>query len=168
MGDENTEQAIQQFKYDRLYELKLDSVYKHYALASIRQHPDKELINTFVKLFHLWIFKPEDARAWSFAYLVPWFVILALFVIGLTKTYSWPRHRHAYLFIMYWNAIVVLFFALPRYQTMMKIALIPFAGCGAEVLMRYCQNKWGHYAFFKTKHIFRRRSPKSPSNYSPP
>lgn len=135
--DESIHQQAKVFEKNDSFEMNLNMVYLHHALESIKDQPLKELKNIFVKIFHLWIFNPSEPRTRNIFYFVPWIIILLLFVIGAVKTCSWQKHHFAYLFLAHTTVIAILFVAIPRYQTMMKIVIISFAGYGAEIMIRH-------------------------------
>jgi hypothetical protein len=133
-GDEKIEDYTKKYKNEPNYELKMSNFLSELGLKNIRENPKEEIKNTFVKIFQFWIINPDDKRTGNIFYLVPWLIILTLSIIGLYKSCSWKKYKYVYLFILYHTIIAILFFALPRYQTMMKIALIPFAAYGIDLL----------------------------------
>jgi hypothetical protein len=109
------------------FELVFNKYYFNKAIESIPNNLTLELEYPFIKIFNLFVMNPDDDRSYNPLYLIPSILILLLAIIGIIKTYSISKFKFIYLFIFYSTLIVVIFFALPRYQTMMKIALIPFA-----------------------------------------
>jgi 4-amino-4-deoxy-L-arabinose transferase-like glycosyltransferase len=135
-GDDKLLTELQSMRKYKDYEVRMNEVYWKSALSSIKENPEEEIIYPFTKLFDLWIFNPSDTRTNNFLYLFPWFLILLFSMYGLIISFSWKDHKFSYLFLIFFNIVTVIFFALPRYQTMMKIALIPFAAFGLEKLIR--------------------------------
>jgi 4-amino-4-deoxy-L-arabinose transferase-like glycosyltransferase len=134
-GDETIDRQLKKYQNDKLFEIKMNEIYVSHAFNTIKAQPAKELLNSFVKIFHLWIFNPRDSRTRNLLYVIPWFIVLGLFIFGAAKTCSWQGHYYTYLFLIFTTVIAVVFFVLPRYQTMMKIALIPLAAYGAEKII---------------------------------
>ncbi len=116
-------------------------MYFEYAFASINKYQSRELIYSFTKLFHLFFFYPGDQRVFNIFYLFPWFLLLGFSLHGIIKTFSWNKYKSIYLFIVYSCLIGIIFFVLPRYQTMMKIALIPFAAYSINSLIEASKRK---------------------------
>jgi 4-amino-4-deoxy-L-arabinose transferase-like glycosyltransferase len=131
-GDSTVFNRISSFRNEDNFEVLANNFYLKSAINSIIENPIDEASYTFIKLFNLWILSPNDNRTYNIYYLIPWFILLPLFVYGLIKSASWKTHNYSYLFFIFFCAVVVIFFALPRYQTMMKIVLIPFAAYGIE------------------------------------
>jgi len=104
------------------------------ALRNIYRNPVEELGYVLEKIYDLWLFNPDDLRSANYFYLIPWFILITLFLLCLIKSFNWNKQKFIFLFLIYINLIVIVFFCLPRYQTMMKIALIPFAGEGIKIL----------------------------------
>lgn len=139
--DPSVEREIKNFEPGESYELKMNDAYFGHAIESIKAWPVRELQNIPVKIFHLWLFNPDEPRTSNLVYSIPSIALVLLFLGGTLKTKSWSKHRFAYLFLAHSTVIAVVFFALPRHQAMMKIGIIPFAGAGAEEMFRWLQNK---------------------------
>ena len=134
-GDDSLNAQFRSIKDDENYEVKMNYIYLENAIKSIKENPDKEIIYPFIKLFHLWIMNPSYERTNHPIYFVPWFALLLISIYGLIKSASWKNHKFTYLFLIFFNSVAIIFFALPRYQTMMKIALVPFAAYGFEMIL---------------------------------
>jgi 4-amino-4-deoxy-L-arabinose transferase-like glycosyltransferase len=142
-ADEEIVEKLIQFKADPNFELQMNQIYLQKGFENIVEDPYRELKYVFIKLFHLWIFNPRDERTTSIYYIVPWFVILGLLLISLTYSINRLSHKYLYLFLLYFHIVVILFFCLPRYQTMMKIMIIPFASEGFRLLVnRIIKKNW--------------------------
>ena len=116
------------------YEVEMNRIYIKHAAKTIKERPGAILGNAFEKLFQLWVLNPNDERSGHVLYFLPWFLMLGLFLVGVFADSSWRSHQYLFLFLIHSSAIAFIFFALPRYQTMMKIAVIPFAAYGIEVI----------------------------------
>jgi 4-amino-4-deoxy-L-arabinose transferase-like glycosyltransferase len=125
--DPYTENEIKNLiKYDN-YELKVNELYFSEAIKSIKQNPFQEIKNSVIKISQLWIFNIDNKHLRNPFYILPWLLILALALTGLIKHYDWNRYEEFYLFLISTTIVAVLFFVIPRYQTMFKIILLPFA-----------------------------------------
>lgn len=136
-GDDKLYSELNKYKDSSNFELYMSKVFYDFAFAAIRENPVRELRFTFEKLYNLWIVNPKYPRANHVLYLVPWLVILPLSLFGLWKSRSPEKYKYFYMFFIYSSLLAILFFALPRYQTMMKIALVPFAGYALSVFIEY-------------------------------
>ena len=132
-GDENIYAQLYSIRNDKDYEIKMNDLYMQETFKSITENPENEIVYPLIKFFHLWIVNPNDERTSNLFYLIPWIIILSFSIIGLIFSVSWKIHKYSYLFFIYFTLLVVIFFALPRYQTMMKIALVPFAAYASEI-----------------------------------
>ena len=140
-ADEEIVEELIQFKTNPKYEVQMNEYYLKKGIENIIKDPYQELKYVFIKLFHLWIFNPQDERTFSVFYLVPWFVILVMFILFLNNSIDRLSHKYLYLFLLYFHIVVILFFCLPRYQTMMKIMIIPFASEGFRILLNRITRK---------------------------
>lgn len=134
-GDSTMMREIATYRDSPVFEVNMNDIYVQEAMRSIRDKPSREISYTFTKLFHLWLFNPDDRRALHPAYLVPWIALLACFIIGLFNRRLVAADMMPLLLFWATGTIVcVLFFALPRYQTLLKPALLPVVAVGAEKL----------------------------------
>jgi hypothetical protein len=127
-ADDKIDVLLKEIKISERFELDLNELYNKQAWSSIKQigfYGEVKLAAQ--KLFHLWIFYPEDKKSTNLFYLLPWLILLTLSLIGIFKTIDLSKYVILYAFYFYHSILAVAFFALPRYQTMMKITLIPFA-----------------------------------------
>ena len=133
-GDETTIKQVAEIVSGPKYELDLNRVYFNRALQFISAHPGAEVLNSVKKAGQFWLFNPDEERALTPWYLFPWIILLAAGLAGAIVGGSWRHHSITLLFLVYSTVVVLVFFALPRYQTMMKIAIVPFAALGFEYL----------------------------------
>jgi 4-amino-4-deoxy-L-arabinose transferase-like glycosyltransferase len=135
-GNDITNKEIIDIKRDNKFELNLNRVYLTNSLRYIKNNPGPTVRDMFVKIYHLWVIDTSDNRSYLWTYILPSIFLLVLFIFGFIKTYSWERYGYGYLFLIYSTIIAAVFFTLPRYQTMMKILIIPFAAYGIEMLVK--------------------------------
>jgi len=102
-------------------------MYFEESFKTIKSQPLKEILNSFAKIFQLWIFDPNWEYSLHPLYFLPWLITLFLALSGIIRNYSWTRFEIFYLFLITTTIIAILFFVIPRYQTMFKILLLPFA-----------------------------------------
>jgi hypothetical protein len=134
-GDEHTESEIAKLKRDNSFELEMCRVYSGYAIKYMREHPADVLMKIPVKLFNLLIADPDNPRTGSIVYLSFCIGFFLLFFYGLCLSFDPRRHLYLYLFLLYFMIVSSVFLVLPRYQTMMRIGMLPFAAYGAEILL---------------------------------
>jgi 4-amino-4-deoxy-L-arabinose transferase-like glycosyltransferase len=133
-ADQAIADELLQYKNDPNFELRMNELYINKALENLIHNPPKELEYIFIKLYHLWVFNPNDERTGYYIYIILWFLLITFFVISIRNTFNWQNQKYLYLFLLYFHLIVILFFCLPRYQTMMKIGLVPFSGNGIWIM----------------------------------
>lgn len=133
-SDEVVDSRKQSVPLDSAYELSIDGIYRTRVWENVKASPGREVVSALQKVLYLWLADPEEPRALHPLYLVPWAVILAAFVYGIRVSGPAGRHLPIYTYLGYTTLIAALFFVLPRYQTMMKVALIPMAAAGVREL----------------------------------
>ena len=134
-ADQEIVNNLLKYKDDPNFELRMNELYSNKGFENIIKNPSMEFGYVFTKLFHLWIYNPQDERTKSIFYLGPWLILIILFLMSLNNSFSWRGQKYIYFFLIYFNLLVIFFFCLPRYQTMMKLAIIPFAGDGLRILV---------------------------------
>ncbi len=141
-GDSTIIKDIAAYKNSSDYEIIMSDIYYRAAIKSMRINHKKEIENTLKKMFNLWIINPADNRAFNPAYLIPWLALIILFIIGI-----FAQNNNYFIlkpFFLYWLASTVtsvIYFALPRYQTLLKPTLLPFAAAGALHLWQLLKNR---------------------------
>lgn len=123
------------------FEIIYNKYYTEKAAMYIWNNPLIFLKSAFIKVFHLLIMNPDDARTKSLFYLIPSLFVVILSVLGIIKFFDFTKYKYIYLFILSSILISVIFFALPRYQIMMKIALIPFCASYIYYLFGLIRNR---------------------------
>ena len=132
------ENKIVSMKGNKNFELLANKIYMKKATDYLTAHPFNEILKGFCNIFYLWTYVPEDRRSLHPLYLIPWILLLLFSIIGIFKTISREKFIYFYMFFIYHSALAFILFVLPRYQTQMKIALIPFAAYG----LVYINNKF--------------------------
>lgn len=137
-GEDETEAKISKLGMDNL-ELKVNKIYQDKAVSFIEENPDEVIKNAFVKLYYFWVYYPKDQRSLQLIYLIPSLILLILFSIGTATSFDWKKHQFAYIFFVFSSVVVVIFFPLARYQTMMKIVMIPFCAYALNEIGNFFQ-----------------------------
>ncbi len=136
-GDAQTANEITRLPRNDNFEVFSNRMYLKHAEKFIKDHPAAVLSGWLQKASDLWLVNVHDPTGRSANLVQDLFslILFVLFVVGLRKSWS-GRHLYSYLFLGCWTLTAMVFFVLPRYQTMMRIAVLPFAGYGIEVLWR--------------------------------
>ena len=151
-SNEDIKRDILSLPQKQNFEVQIDRIYQRQAFNFIISHPWQEISNIPVKLFHLWVFSPLQKRSNNYLYQLISLCFFIFSIIGLLVTFSWQKHRYLYLMLIYSMVIGLLFFTLPRHQTMMKIILLPLAGAGLEFLWNLFKQKRSNSEMSKNNH----------------
>jgi len=139
-SDEYIVKEARKIPHDQYYEVALNKLYSRRALEFIVKEPERVVKNFGNKLYSFWIRNSDDERSDHPLYFVPWLVLLGLGLLGFLRT---PLYLHlpSVAYLASCTIIVLVFFALPRHQTMMKIAIVPFAAVGLSYLYSWLRLK---------------------------
>lgn len=129
-ADDEIAAQLKKYKDKANFELKMNQTMFSFGIQSIKQNPARDLLLSIEKIIYLWLFDYNNPRTFHALYLIPAFALIIFFIIGVYKFFSWEKHKYILFFLMYFTFITFIFFTLSRYQTMMKIALIPFGAKG--------------------------------------
>lgn len=140
-SDSKIEEAKYTIVPDFRYESKLNEVSFNRTIELIEQNPNFLIPRAFDKIKSFFLYYSYDERTTNLAYLIPWLSLLALSIIGIIKSLSFKKHYFLYLFLIYHLVIAMVFFTLPRYQTMYKIALLPFAALTIDFIVTKLKSK---------------------------
>ncbi|MGE3799619.1 MAG: hypothetical protein AB7H80_01215 [Candidatus Kapaibacterium sp.] len=132
--------ALKDVRSDQ-YEVVMSKEYQKLAVAYIKEHPGEVASNSILKFFWFFSYIPFYPESGNLLYLLPTIGLFLLSLYGVIRTFSWRRFWHFYLFFLTSTVVVVLFFPLPRYQTMMKILQLPFAAYGLLLLLSIWRKK---------------------------
>lgn len=123
------EKEVNSLSKDNL-EIEMSKYYLKDAVSFIEKNPYVVIKNLFLKIFYFWFYYPMDKRTLNLFYLIPSLIVLIFFVFGIMKSFNWKRYDIIYLFFIFSSIIALIFFPMVRYQTMMKIAMVPFCSFG--------------------------------------
>lgn len=125
----NTLSKIHNFNGDTSkIELFLNKIYTKEALYYIEENPVEATLNFGKKILYFWVFNPFERESKNPIYYLPWLLMLSLGILGFIK--SKEKSAIFYLIIIYHTAVATIFLPLMRYQTMMKVVLIPYVAFG--------------------------------------
>jgi len=143
-GEEIMIEKVKELPRDKSFEIHLNQLYLNRAINYIKENPIRFVSNGFRKQFELWFFNLSDTRAKLLIYLIPAISIFCLFIIGIIRTFNVSKYKYFYLFFLQATILSAIFFSLPRYQTMMKVLMLPFAVIGMfflfDIFKRYVFN----------------------------
>lgn len=134
-SDEAIGRQAARLPFDRHYEVEMNNLFFQGSFQYIRDHTLQDFVHAGQKLLRFWIITPEDRRSGAALYVVPWLILLTLGIVGMVRLRAWASHRPEWIFLLCYTIVAVSFFVLPRYQTMMKVAIIPFAGSAVFSLL---------------------------------
>jgi hypothetical protein len=141
-GDATIKQYVPRLPQTEKFELALDSLYRAHAIDFIIHNPECIAQYSIEKLFHLWIYIPLQPRHYYGFYQAISITILLFFLVGIVSSWSWKRHKYFYIFFIYSTIIAIIFFTLPRHQTMMRIGMLPFIGIGMAVVWNKIKSRF--------------------------
>lgn len=133
-GDEEIMKEIKKYRGEFRFEWYYNNIYYEAAFEAIEEQPLKQIEYAASNLYKLILIDFNDAKSTHPLNAIPWILLLIAAAYGMYKTFSFKKYDMLYIFILYSAAMVIIFFYLPRYQTMMKIALIPFAAYTCSLL----------------------------------
>jgi 4-amino-4-deoxy-L-arabinose transferase-like glycosyltransferase len=139
-GDDEIKEKISRLSSKNL-EVELNNIYKGEVISYVKDNPIDVIKNMFLKLLYLWFYYPNDQRASNLIYLLPTLILNIFFIIGVLSSKDWNKYKLFYLFFIYSSLVAIIFFPMIRYQTMMKILMIPFCAFGIIKLSKYLRWK---------------------------
>lgn len=131
----NTLEKLNNFKGDTSrIELFLNDMYKKETVNYITSDYTVSTVNFVKKFFYYWFVNPNEEKALNLIYIVPWFFLLSLSIMGFVKRKKLPTIIA--MIIIYHTILAIVFIPLLRYQNMMKIVLIPIAAYGLIEILK--------------------------------
>ncbi|MFM8473671.1 MAG: hypothetical protein ACKOBV_09155 [Candidatus Kapaibacterium sp.] len=132
-SDESLRAQLRALPFDKSIECRIDSVHRVAAWTTIAQDPVRALTRASDKVFSLLTIDRLDARSMHPVYLLQSIVFLLLSAAGYVLM---RRSGHApptviRTYVICTIITTAVFFCLPRYQTMLRIAFVPYAGYAA-------------------------------------
>jgi hypothetical protein len=115
-------------------ELFLNKMYKEEAFDYLNGDIGEVATNFGKKIFYFWAFNPNEGKFDIVAYGIPWAIMLFFAIFGFVKSENKSSILCAIL--LYHTAVAAVFVPLLRYQTMMKVALLPYLGYGIYSLFK--------------------------------
>ncbi len=139
-ADDRMDSLKSELKFSEQYELEYIELQKQEAISQIKADPLQAFASGFTKLCHLWGYYPYSNQVKHLLYIVPWFLMLGLAIWGGVKS-KISDFKIEYIMLFYHSFIAFIFFAIPRYQTMMKFWLLPLVGWGIYMIYETIQKK---------------------------
>lgn len=139
-GDERLIEAEKLLPQNEQYEIAFNNMYLKYTIDYIKEYPFNTIKNIPLKLFDLWIFDRhyEMKNLFYSLYSLLFFII---FTVGVTKSLS-SKYVFMYIIFCFFSVLIAIFFCRPRYQTMMRIVMIPFVAIGIETFYFFAKLKY--------------------------
>jgi 4-amino-4-deoxy-L-arabinose transferase-like glycosyltransferase len=115
-------------------EIAMNNLYKKKAADFIFSQPKIAITNAFLKLFDLWIYNMHYERIKNYAamFVYPFFFLFSL--LGFIRFYAPHKFAFEICFFIASSISAMIFFTIPRYQTMLHIIMIPFFAAGIMFL----------------------------------
>lgn len=126
-SDDTLDARLAAVPVDSAYEPTVDALYRGRVVELISEDPWAVPGRAVAKILSLWLVDPGDERAGNMFYVLPWGLLLLAFLWGVSRT---RPALPVLMVVAYSTLLAALFFVLPRYQTMMKVMLVPFAAVG--------------------------------------
>ncbi len=133
-SDDSLRARIRALPFNEHIELSVDSLHRAEALRTIREQPMRELGLSAQKLLNFITIDTSDSRSMHLAYLVPSCLLILLLIIGLQRQLNQRIgiQPELWIYIICSCITVVIFFPLPRYQSMMRVGIIPIVALAAD------------------------------------
>lgn len=112
------------------FEIIQKDIFTKHAINYIKGDIQRSIISGFDNIFKYIFIQYKDARSLHPLYLIPWIIMLAISVFGIIKSRGKPINKFVYFYILSNIVSVFIFFAIPRYQTIAKIVLVPYFAYG--------------------------------------
>jgi hypothetical protein len=135
-GNPYIDRTVSTLPHDSTFELAYNRLYTDQALDWIRSSPRQAMKKIPGKLFDLWVYSTMQEQRLFWAQCAVSIMLLIFFAIGFIRSFSLSAHMPLYLYLLHATLVTIVFFALPRHQTMMRIGMLPFVGVGTEYLLR--------------------------------
>lgn len=137
-SDDSLRAQLRALPFDAQIECRIDSVHREAALDAIAMNPAREAALTADKVLSLLTIDRRDPRSMHPVYLLQSVVFLiataAGFVYMRRERIALPVVARVFILCSVFTAAV--FFCLPRYQSMLRIAFVPYAGYALYSLSR--------------------------------
>jgi len=116
--------------HEKSFETTINKMFLEETVKHIRKNSEKNVFRIFEKVFHLWGFYYYDIRTFNLIYLLPWIGFLYLFFSSFFIHRNFKKNKYIYIYLATATLTAILFFALLRHQTIMKIAMMPIIADG--------------------------------------
>lgn len=120
-------------------EMAMERVYKEDVISYISKNPSQYVQNTITKFFDLWVLNTKDTHVEILITGILSIGLLIPFLPGIQRSFSVKTFALEYSYFALSTITAMLFFVLPRYQTMLHMVMVPFCAVGIDIFM----SKWG-------------------------
>ncbi len=121
------------------FEIAQNDVYWNEGNEFIRANPQQAITNDLQKIWDLWFFSLKENRAAYFWQIFVSVFLCLTFFVGIFSISGKSRYKIEYGYFITSTIVSALFFALPRYQTMLHTVMVPF--CANGVVWIYSKYK---------------------------
>jgi len=126
------------------WELQKDAVYKRAALNYIRSHPWQTVKVTFMKFVYFWGIDITYPLARHPLYWMSWAAVLFLAIVGVVRAVKRKiKASLLYLYLIFYTAIEMIAFVLPRHRLFIEPFVLIFASYGLYTFYKQLKIKRG-------------------------
>ncbi|MEP7233914.1 MAG: glycosyltransferase family 39 protein [Ignavibacteriota bacterium] len=129
--------AMDSIPYDQQFTIRVDSIFKHEALAYIGSHPLQSFGLDGLKVLELCTVVLSPGIPANPLYYILMFGVTLSTLFGMNSLVRADRRNHRYsnsllycCFFLYYCFIIALTFILPRYQIYIYTSILPLSGVG--------------------------------------
>jgi len=124
---------LDSLEYDEKFELKVDSVFKSYAIAFWNENPTNSVLLAFKRAIILWSYDPYTPRSKTLLFVIPTLTISLLFFsvfLFYRKEISKYKDSLIYFvtFALYYTALIFAVNFEARYMVFVQSTMIPLVG----------------------------------------
>ena len=142
--EEKVYDDMMNFYGENNFEIIQKDIFTKYAIDYIRNDIQASIKKGFVNVFQYLIIQHKDPRSWHPFYIIPWLIMLPLSIFGIIKARGKLVNKFVYFYILSNLVTIFIFFAIPRYQTIAKIVLLPYLGYGISLISSYRRGRLFH------------------------
>ncbi|HRP01367.1 MAG TPA: glycosyltransferase family 39 protein [Candidatus Kapabacteria bacterium] len=117
------------------FDIIQNTIYTKYAIEHIKVHILTATLDGFTNILKFIFIQYRDPRSINPFYLIPWLLMLPLSIYGFLQAKRSYLNAYIILFIVSNLITIFIFFAIPRYQTLAKIILLPYMAYSIAFLL---------------------------------
>jgi len=123
------------------FEIEMNKYYFTKAKNAIINKPEILATYTVEKIASFFLIDFRDIRSFNLFFLIPWIAFAVFAYWGFYLAFDIRQHKYDYLFILIALVSSLIFFSQARYQTQIKIVLLPFLGYALSIVWDKIQRK---------------------------